>query len=228
MHNQFFKHLKFTKAGVAALTQNNMIQTAFTYFLIFLVFIGCLIGFQKWNVLEQSKKDKIGRIVLISFLTPIIGFLVLVFTHSNLLDGFDLVIIVIVLSFLFVVLLALFLYWYNQKYNRKVNIFIVVLILFSIGVGSTFVILNQSVNLEKQDIIKNLSFKATVKNIIFDKHKPYFKDMVLSTNEILPMPRAMNSTLQIGDSIYKNKNQNQYTVINHITHEKKVYIIKMN
>jgi hypothetical protein len=81
-------------------------------------------------------------------------------------------------------------------------------------------------NNEKDNIIKNVALSTTIKNITFDTHKPYFKDMHLADGKHLPMPEAMNNTLQIGDSIYKNKNEKFYTVVNASTKKRTVYEVK--
>ena len=49
--------------------------------------------------------------------------------------------------------------------------------------------------------------------------------MILADGQHLPMPETMNSTLQIGDSIYKTKGEKFYTVINFKTKLKTQYAV---
>ena len=66
---------------------------------------------------------------------------------------------------------------------------------------------------EIENVTKDQEFQTTITNIVFDNHKPYFKRMILADGHYLPMPETMNNQVQIGDSIYKLKMQNFYTVV---------------
>lgn len=79
---------------------------------------------------------------------------------------------------------------------------------------AAYLVLKSQGNDEKEQLIKDIVLKTVVTNITFDSHKPYFKDMTLADGQSIPMPETMNKTLQIGDSIYKTKGGNFYTVIN--------------
>ena len=205
-----------------------MLHTLLYYLLAFFGFILCIAGLQKWNKLQQTKKDKIGFVVLSVFLTLLIAFVGLVLTKSNLLKGDDILFTAIIFFFLTVFFLVLFLSWYNQKYNRKINISTVVVVFCLTVFVCVFLFIKQMGINEEQNIIKNIELKTVVKNIIFDTHKPYFKEMVLDNKQTLPMPEAMNDQLQVGDSIFKNKKEDFYTVVKGVTHDKQIYKVKVN
>ncbi len=52
--------------------------TTLYYFFGFIVFIVCLGGLQKWFKLPQPKKDHVGLIVLTTFLSSLLVFILLV------------------------------------------------------------------------------------------------------------------------------------------------------
>lgn len=135
---------------------------------------------------------------------------------------------IMVLIFLVLVSTAIGFMWYNKKYNKNINIGTVLIILFLlIGVAFFVLIKNMSAD-EKQGIVKNISLKNRVVEIITDTHKQYFKDMKLDDGQILPMPEAMNAVLQTGDSIYKNKGESFYTIINSKTKARKNFDVKVH
>ena len=114
---------------------------------------------------------------------------------------------------------------YNDKYNKKVNIASVIIVISLIIFASTYLVLKSQGNDEKEKLVNNLALKTVVTNITFDPHKPYFKDMTLADGQYLPMPETMNSKLQIGDSIYKNKGDEFYIIINFKTKLKTQYLV---
>ena len=79
--------------------------------------------------------------------------------------------------------------------------------------------------IKKKNIIHTVALNTTITNITFDTHKPYFKDMTLADGQYLPMPEAMNNEVQIGDSIYKIKGDNFYSVVSFKTKIKKQYFV---
>ena len=84
---------------------------------------------------------------------------------------------------------AFFIKWYNDKYNKKINIGTAIIALSLTFFGAVFLVSKFGMNTEKENIIKNVALSTTVKNISFDTHKPYFKDMTLAEGQFLPMPR---------------------------------------
>ena len=199
--------------------------TTLYYFLGFIFFIACLVGIQKWVKLPQQKKDRVGLIVLSALLFSLIGFVFLVlfgFLHFN---GDYAVSLSMLFFFLFIVFTTFFLMWYNDKYNTKINIGRVVIILCLSAFGIIFLYLKKIGHVENEKLLQNISLQTVVTNIVFDTHKPYFKDMILADGQHLPMPETMNNTLQIGDSIYKTKGEKFYTVINFKTKTKTQYAV---
>ena len=136
--------------------------------------------------------------------------------------------ILMVLIFVFIVSIAVGLMWYNSKYNMKIDIGTAIIVLFVlIGVAFFVLIKNMATN-EKQSIVTNVALKNTVVEIFTDTHKQYFKSMKLDDGQILPMPEAMNAVLQPGDSIYKNKGDNFYSVVNSKTKARRNFDIKVH
>ena len=191
--------------------------TTLYYFVGFIFFIVCIGGLQKWFVLPQPKKDTIGLIVLSIFFSCLLIFIWLVIFNPNYLQAADVASIGILFVFLLIVFTAFLIKWHNDKYNKKMNIATVVIVLSLAIFGCAYLVLRQQGTNEKAALVKNIQLKTVVTNITFDPHKPYFKDMILSDGKYLPMPEAMNKTLQIGDSIYKNKGEAFYTIVSATT-----------
>ncbi len=191
-----------------------MATTIVFYFIAFIFFVVCLIGLQRWVKLPQQKKDKTGLIVLVTFLSLLLLFILLVVFQPHVLSVERTITGAIVFVFLLIVFIAFFIKWYNDKYDKKINAGNVILVLSLSIFGIVFLFLKFGGSEEKDRIIKNVQLKTMVTNITFDTHKPYFKDMTFADGQYLPMPEAMNNTLQIGDSIYKIKGEPFYTVVN--------------
>jgi len=122
--------------------------------------------------------------------------------------------VLMVLIFVLIVSGAFFVIWYNKKYNKKIDVGTVIIVLFiSIGVVFYLLIKNMATG-EKESIIDNVSLNNTVVEIFTNSHSQYFKDMKLDDGQILPMNEVMNGVLQVGDSIYKTKGEKFYTVVN--------------
>ena len=133
-----------------------------------------------------------------------------------------------VLIFVLIVSVAISVMWYNKKYNKKIDVGTVIIVLFiSIGVVFYLLIKNMATG-EKESIINNLSLNNTIVEIIIDSHKQYFKDMKLDDGQILPMNEAMNGVLQLGDSIYKTKGEKFYTVVNSKTKSRRKFDVKVH
>ena len=191
-----------------------MATTIVFYFIAFIFFVVCLIGLQRWVKLPQQKKDKVGLIVLITFLSLLLVFILLVVFQPHILSVERTITGTMVFVFLLIVFTAFFITWYNEKYSKKINTGRVIIILSLSIFGIVFLFLKLGGNDDKQKIIETVELKTVIANITFDTHKPYFKDMTLADGQFLPMPEPMNNTLQIGDSIYKIKGELFYTVIN--------------
>ncbi len=188
--------------------------TTLYYFIAFILFIGCIIGIQKWFLLPQQKKDKVGLLVLSIFLGGLIAFVCIVIFKPNYLSTETVMSAGILFVFLLIVFTAFFTKWYNNKYHKKINTGSVIIAMSLTIFAGAYLVLKSQGNSEKENLVKNVQLKTVVTNITFDSHKPYFKDMTLADGQYLPMPEAMNTTLQIGDSIYKNKGDEFYTVVN--------------
>jgi len=203
-----------------------MLSTTLYYFLGFIFFIAAIGGIQKWAKLPQIKKDKVGLIVLSIFLITFLSFISIIIFKPYYFSIDTSIPISMLFVFLLIVFTAFFIKWYNYKYNKKVNIGSVIIALSLTFFGAVFLVLRFGMNTEIENIIKNINLNTTVVNITFDTHKPYFKDMVLADGQYFPMPEAMNNTLQIGDSIYKNKKESFNTVVNTSTKKRTVYEVK--
>ena len=166
-----------------------MLVTTLYYFLVFIIFLISLIGVQKWFKLPQQKKDKVGLIVLVTFLNLLIVFILICALQPNLLSADTTASLIILFLFLIIVFIALFIKWYNNKYHKTVDIGSV-LIVFCLSLFSiAFIFLWFAGSKEKNNLKKNVVLKTLVTNITFDTHKPYFKDMTLAEGQFLPMPR---------------------------------------
>lgn len=191
--------------------------TILYYFLGFIFFICCLGGIQKWFKLPQQKKDKVGLIVVSIFLVALFGFIITIVFKPKYFRADTTISGMIFFIFLFIVFTAFFIFWYNVKYNKKINIATIIIILCLSIFAFIFLIIKNIGSNEKEILIQNIALKTIVTNINFDPHKPYFKDMTLADGQYLPMPEAMNKILQIGDSIYKNKGETFYTIVSATT-----------
>lgn len=202
-----------------------MLSTTLYYFFGFVLLIACIGGIQKWDLLPQLKKGKVGLVVLTIFLFSLLLFILIVLFYPTYFSADSTFTVGILFVFLLIVFTALFIIWYNDKYNKTVDIGSVVIVfclsLFSIA----FIFLWFAGSKEKNTIEQNIVLKTLVTNITFDTHKPYFKDMILADGQHLPMPEAMNNEVQIGDSIYKIKGDNFYSVVNFKTKIKKQYFV---
>ncbi len=118
--------------------------------------------------------------------------------------------------------------WYTKKYNPKISFTQIMLIVFGLVVGGFYLLIKSLGSDEKENIVQQINVKSTVADITFDPHKPYFKYMTLGDGQYLPMPEAMNATLQVGDSLYKNKGENFYTVVNRTTKIKTKYSVAVH
>ncbi len=205
-----------------------MATTTLYYFLGFIVFIICLAAVQHWVKLPQPKKDKVALITLSIFLLSLISFVALVLFKLVYFEGSYFVSLSMLFFFLSIMFTAFFIMWYNDKYNKKINVGSVVIVLCLGAFAIIYFYLKNSGDRDKEKLVQNVELKTVVTNITFDTHKPYFKDMTLADGQYLPMPEKMNTTLQIGDSIYKNKGESIYTVINNTTKLKTYYLVAIH
>ena len=136
--------------------------------------------------------------------------------------------ILMVLIFILIISIAVALMWYNKKYNKKINVGTVLIVLFLLIGGTFFALIKYMSAQEKGGIVKNVALKNIVVEIITNTHKKYFKDMRIDDGQILPMPESMNVVLQTGDRIYKNKGENFYTVVSSITKARKNFEVKVH
>ena len=202
-----------------------MLSTTLYYFLGFIFFIAAIGGIQKWAKLPQIKKDKVGLIVLSIFLITFLSFISIIIFKPYYFSIDTSIPISMLFVFLLIVFTAFFIKWYNDKYKKTVNIGTVVIFLCISLFSMAFIFLWFGGSKEKNNIEQNVALKTLVINITFDTHKPYFKNMTLADGQYLPMPEAMNNELQIGDSIYKIKGDNFYSVVNFKTKIKMQYFV---
>ena len=202
-----------------------MLSTTLYFLLAFVLFIAFIAGIQKWVKLPQQKKDSVGLIVLTIFLISLLLFILMVIFIPTYFSADSTILASILFFFLFILFTVFFIKWYNDKYNKKINIGTVIIAFSLTFFGAVFLVLKFGMNTEKENIIKNVALSTTVKNISFDTHKPYFKDMTLAEGQYLPMPEAMNNEIQIGDSIYKIKGDNFYSVVSFKAKIKKQYFV---
>ncbi len=178
--------------------------TTLYYFIAFILFIASMIGLKKWFIMPQQKKDKVGLFVLSIFLSGLIAFVCVVIFKPNYLSTETVMSAGILFVFLLIVFTVFFIKWYNDRYRKKINIGTVIIAMSLTIFAGAYLVLKSQGNDEKEKLVKNMQLKTVVTNITFDSHKPYFKDMTLADGQYLPMPETMNTTLQMGDSIYKN------------------------
>ena len=188
--------------------------TTLYYFIAFIIFVGCLSGVHRWANLPWQKKYRIGLVVICVFLFSLIGFVFLVLSKVIYFNGADTISLSMLFFFLFILFTAFFISWYNEKYDKKINIGNVVIVLSLSAFGIIFLYVNKDWRNDKLFLIQNIQLNTVVANITFDSHKPYFKNMLLADGQLLPMPETMNNSLQIGDSIYKGEGEQFYTVVN--------------
>ncbi len=205
-----------------------MLPETIYYFLAFIFAIVCLGFIQKWSKLPNQKRNKVGLIVLIPFLISMVVFILIVFFKPNYFSTTTTVGVCILYFFLIIVFTAFFILCYNDTYNKKVNGASTILTICLMFFGVLYLVLKFGFAEEKENIINNIVLQTTVTNISWDTHKPYFKDMSLADGQYLPMPEAMNSILQVGDSIYKKKKEKFYTVVNAKTKQKSTYEVKVH
>jgi uncharacterized membrane protein (DUF485 family) len=86
-------------------------------------------GIQKRYKLPQQKKDKVGLIVLVTFLNLLIVFILICALQPNLLSADTIASLMILFLFLIIVFTAFFIKWYNDKFKKTVNIGTVVIFL---------------------------------------------------------------------------------------------------
>lgn len=141
-------------------------------------------------------------------------------------DGDTMMALIMFGLFIFLAATMITITWYNKKHQFKINPVRVLLILFALIIGGFWLFMSKMSTSEKSNIIQTVSLKNKVVDISFEKRKPYFKDMKFDDGRWLPMPEEMNGILQIGDSIYKNKDEDFYTVVNATTKKKINFKVK--
>jgi hypothetical protein len=203
-----------------------MVVTILYYFLAFIIFLVCLSGVQKWFRLPQQKKDNIGLVVISLFLLSLLSFTLIIIFKPNFVSTESTAMAMIFFIFFIVVFIAFSIKWYNQKYKKNNNASLVILIPMLSIFGIVFLILKFGNDQEKDKIIQNIALKTTITDITFYRHKPYYKDMMLSDGKYLPMPESMNYKVQIGDSIYKIKGEKFYTIVNHLSKTRTIFEVK--
>lgn len=135
---------------------------------------------------------------------------------------------VMLLLFFFIVGTMLTANWYTKKYKSILNFTQIVVLVFGLMMAAAYFFIKNLAAGEKENIMQDVVLKNTVKSITFDPHKTYFKNMTLDDGQYLPMPESMNQTLQVGDSIYKNKGEYFYTVMHANTQTKRRYDITVH
>lgn len=187
--------------------------TILYYFICFIVIVLAIAGIQKWFKLPQQKKDTIGIIILATFLSLLTVFILIMVFQPDILSAESTASLMMIFLFLIIVFISFFIKWYNDKYLKTINIGRAIIIITIVVFCIAFLALQSIEKKEIESITKDQELQTTITNIVFDNHKPYFKSMILADGRYLPMPETMNNEVQIGDSIYKIKMQNFYTVV---------------
>lgn len=130
--------------------------------------------------------------------------------------------------FIVIVAVAILVHKKNINGKTKIDGGKVIIGLFVVFLGCAYLFIKRISSNEREQIIKNVALKTTITKISFDPHKPYFKFMTLADGQYLPMPEAMNNTLQIADSIYKIKGEDFYSVVNSKTKVATKYVVKVH
>jgi hypothetical protein len=99
-----------------------MFATTLYYLLVFVLFIACIGGIQKWAKLPQLKKDKVGLIVISIFFIAFLSFISIIIFKPTYFSVDAANAIGMLFVFLLIVFAAFFIKWYNDKYNKRVNI----------------------------------------------------------------------------------------------------------
>ena len=128
--------------------------------------------------------------------------------------------------FAFMVLVMIFAVWFTKKYKSKLDGGQIIILVFLIIMVAVFFYIKNMSKVATKQIVDTVELKTTVTQITFDPHKPYFKSMTLADGQYIPMPEEMNGKLQIGDSIYKSRTENTYTVVSHLTKTISKYAVK--
>ena len=118
--------------------------------------------------------------------------------------------------------------WYTNKYPNKITFYQIVFTVVLLVFGGFFLFIKSLGSSEKNNIIRSVSLQNTVVEIYNQTRKPYFKEMKFDDGKTLPMPEEMNGILQIGDSIYKNKDEDFYTIVNPTTKTRTKFAVKIH
>lgn len=118
--------------------------------------------------------------------------------------------------------------WFTNKYPNKISFFQIVFVVILFVFGGFFLFIKKISSSEKNNIIQSVSLQNTVVDIYNQTRKPYFKEMKFDDGKTLPMPEEMNGILQIGDSIYKNKDEDFYTIVNATSKTRTKFDVKVH
>ncbi|TDG36253.1 hypothetical protein EZJ43_09625 [Pedobacter changchengzhani] len=130
--------------------------------------------------------------------------------------------------FFFMVAIMITANWYTKKYNTKISFFQIVMFFFALIFGGFWFFIKQISSSEKDNIVKMVALKNTVVGIYNEPRKAYFKEMKFDDGRALPMPEEMLGIVQIGDSIYKNKGDDFYTIVNSVTKKSNNFKVKVH
>ena len=130
--------------------------------------------------------------------------------------------------FLFMVAIMIIANWYTKKYGSKISFFQIVMIFFGLVFVGFWLLIKKISTSEKDNIIQSVSLKSKVVDIYNQPRKAYFKEMKFDNGSSLPMPEEMNGIIKIGDSIYKNKGDDFYTVVDSTTKKRTNFKVKVH
>ncbi|MEO7046989.1 MAG: hypothetical protein ABI091_16930 [Ferruginibacter sp.] len=143
-------------------------------------------------------------------------------------SGDKMMMLIMVGLFLVIVAIMLLANWFTTKYKSTLNYFQIVFFSFVIICGGFWFFIHKMSSSEKNNITQTVYLKNKVVDIYNEKRKPYFKEMKFDDGRTLPMPEEMNNILQIGDSIYKNKGEGFYTIVNAVTNKRSNFDVKVH
>ncbi|MEO5943892.1 MAG: hypothetical protein ABIP30_02730 [Ferruginibacter sp.] len=143
-------------------------------------------------------------------------------------SGDKMMMLIMVGLFLLIVAIMITANWYTTKYKSTLNYFQIVFFAFILICGGFWVFIHKMSSSEKNNITQTVYLKNKVVDIYNEKRKPYFKEMKFDDGRTLPMPEEMNNILQIGDSIYKNKGEGFYTIVNAVTNKRLNFDVKVH
>ena len=122
-----------------------------------MLFIACIFGIQKWYLLPQIKKDKVTIIVISTFITVLLSFILIIIINASYFNADIFITTSIAFVFFVKVYRVFFIKWYNDKHKKIINIGRIIIALSLTLFGKVFLVLKFGGN--KKNYLTNRSFK---------------------------------------------------------------------